>query len=109
MRCGSLRESGEPSLTSKRGSTRSGGGKGKPGSWAEEGAPLRGEKANSEAELSKVVEVESTAETGVDNVIEVVTEGMTGAEGNANVWGTAKRAGDCEVEAEVVEDCVESS
>ena len=55
--------SGELALLSRRGSTGSGGGKTKPESG---GAPLRGEKARSEAEFTRVLEVDSTAETGVD-------------------------------------------
>lgn len=89
MRCGSPGVSGEPFLVSKRGSTTSGGGNGKASSWAEGG---REENASSEAELTNVVEVGSTAETVIAGV----------AEDKAKAGGPGRRGVDWEEEAEVV-------
>ena len=65
MRWGSPGVSGELSL----GSNASGGGKTKPESWPAGGggpAKARGEKPRSEAEFRRVLEEDSTADTGVD-------------------------------------------
>lgn len=97
MRCGSLGVSGELSLASIRGSTRSGVENEKAGSWAEGGgAPLRGGKASSEAEVTSVADMASTAEMGVGKVIAGDTAGMTGAEEREK--GTPRWGGDWEVE-----------
>lgn len=84
----------------------SGGGKRKPDSWPEgRGAPLRGEKLISEAELTKVLEVDPTAETGVLRDIADATEdvggGMTGAEASEKAGAIASSAGDWELEPEL--------
>lgn len=98
--------SGELSLLSNRESTMSGGGKTKPDSWPEDGGtPLRGEKAISEAELTRVLEVDSAVETGVakDNAdaTEGVEAGMTAAEASEKAVGIASKAGDWELEPEL--------
>lgn len=105
MRCGSPGVSGELSLLSMRESRTSGGGKTKPDSWPG-GAPLRGEKAISEAEVRRVVVVvASTAEAGVgkdgaDPTAEDRTGCVRGGETSVNVGGMARRGGDWEEEGE---------
>ena len=81
MRWGS---SGELSLL---GSTVSGGGKTKPDSWPG-GAALRGEKRRSETEPTRVLAVESTAETGVGRDIVVGTRG-----GDEELWRARRGEG----------------
>lgn len=97
MRCGS---SGELSLLSRRGATTSGGGKTKPDSWPEDGgAALRGEKRRSETEPTRVLEVDSTAETGVGKDIAATTGGD--ARAKAGAGRAPRRAGDWELEPEL--------